>query len=125
MFKLTIDQKNFLEAQLRKAREASERNRLCVILGHDEGLTIEELSKVLRISHTTICKYLSDFNSKQKTKNDPRGGSKAKLTEEQTETLLKHLSETTYLKIKHICVYIKKIYGVTYSRNGIDRWLQD
>lgn len=124
MFKLTINQRIDLEIELKKAREASERNRLCVILGHDDGLSIEALSKALRISHATVCNYLKDFVSGCKTKNDLRGGAESKLIDEQSGALLKHLSETTYLKVKHICAYVKENYSVTYSRSGMTKWLQ-
>lgn len=124
MKKLTIQQKNVLEVKLRKAKEASERNRLCVILGHNDGHTIEDLSKVLRISHATVCNYLKDFDSEEKTENDLRGGAEPKLTEEQSSSLLKHLTEVTYLKVKHICGYVRKIFGVVYSRSGMTKWLQ-
>lgn len=124
MHKFTIDQKNILESQLRKAREASERNRLCVILGHNDGLSIAELAKVLRLSHATICGYLEDFNREQKSKNDPRGGSESKLTEEQSQALSRHLSETTYLKVRSICAYVQREFGVVYSRAGMTVWLQ-
>jgi len=74
MLKLTANQRIILETGLKKAREASERNRLCVILGHDDGLSIDQLAKALRISHATVCNYLKDYDSEQKTKNDSRGG---------------------------------------------------
>jgi transposase len=124
MLKLTVDQKNILESKLRKAREASERNRLCVILGHDEGLTIDELSQALRISRATVCNYLKDFFSEQKTKNNFRGGAEPKLTDIQSGELLRHLTETTYLKVKHICAYVKQKYNESYSRSGMTKWLQ-
>jgi transposase len=125
MLKLTVDQKSILETRLRKARDASERNRLCVILGHHDGLTIKALAKALRISHATVCNYLRDFETDQKTKNDPRGGAESKLTKEQSETLSKHLAETTYLKVKHICAYVRKNYSVAYSRSGMTKWLEE
>jgi transposase len=124
MLKLTGDQKNILELQLRKSRDASERNRLCVILGHNDGLAIAELAKVLRLSHATICGYLEDFNREQKSRNDSRGGSDSKLTEEQSQALSRHLSETTYLKVRPICAYVQKKFGITYSRTGMTAWLQ-
>lgn len=124
MKKLSIDKKKILEVELKKARDASERNRLCVILGHDDGLSIEELAKALRIAHATVCNYLRDFDCEQKTKNDPRGGKEPKLTEKQSEELLNHLNKTTYLKAKHICAYVQKTYGVSYSRSGMTKWLQ-
>jgi transposase len=124
MLKLTSDQKNTLEFQLRKAREASERNRLCVILGHNEGLSIAELAKVLRLSHSTVCKYLDDFDHEQKTKNSSRGGLDPKLNEDQSQALSMHLSETTYLKVRSICAYVQEKFKVTYSRSGMTAWLQ-
>lgn len=125
MIKLTASQKTFLEAGLKKAREASERNRFCVILGHDDGLTIGELAKALRLSPATVCNYLKDYESEQKTKHDLKGGTESKLTEDQSQSLLSHLTETTYLKAKQICAYVKKNYDVTYSRSGMTAWLQE
>lgn len=124
MFKLTHDQKNTLEQQLRKARDVSERNRICVVLGHAEGWTIEELSKVLRVSHATVYNYLKDFDSNEKTKNDPRGGSESKLSEEQSQSLLRHLETITYLKVKGIIGYVERVYGIFYSRSGMTDWLR-
>jgi transposase len=125
MLKIPTDQKVNLEAKLKKAREASERNRLCVVLGHDEGLSIDELAKALRLSHATICNYLKDYESEQKTDHDPKGGGRLKLSQEQSESLVKHLNETTYLKVKQIRAYVEKQYGVTYSRSGMTAWLQE
>ena len=125
MIKLTASQKISLEAGLKKAREASERNRFCVILGHDDGLTISELAMALRLSPATICNYLKDYESEQKTKHDPKGGTKSKLTEDQSQSLLIHLAETTYVKVKQICAHVKKNYGVSYSRSGMTSWLQE
>lgn len=124
MNKLTVEQKRTFEIGLRKTRDVAERNRLCVILGHDEGLTIEELSRALRLSHSTICNYLKDYDSEQKTKNDPKGGSTPKLTQNQSQSLLRHLSETTYLRVKSICAFVRKTFDVVYSRSGMTFWLQ-
>ena len=113
-----------LEIQLRKTREVSERTQLCVILGYDDGLSIEELGRVLRISQATVYAYLNAFKNSDKTKNDPIGGSKPKLTSEQAEELEKHLKETTYLKVKHICEYVEETYRVKMSRSGMTNWLK-
>src|SRR5262245_16830791 len=100
MHKLTYEEKQILEAKLKKARDASERNRLCVILGYDAGHTLEKLADILRIDQSTVYNYLKDYDSDQKTKNSPRGGTKSKLTETQSRSLIKHLTDTTYLKVK-------------------------
>jgi transposase len=124
MKKLTNDQKIALELQLKRARDASERNRLCVILGHNEGLSIEVLAKALRLSHSTVCAYLNDFDSKEKTQHAPKGGMDPKLTDEQSQSLSKHLNENTYLKVKFIRAYVRKEFGVLFSRSGMTSWLQ-
>lgn len=121
---LTTDQKKMLELRLKMAKDISERNRLCVILGRNDGVSLEDLALVLRISLATVYNYLDDFDSEQKTKNDPRGGSEPKLTEEQSQSLQKHLTEITYLKIKNICAHVQATFGVTFSRSGMTTWLK-
>jgi len=120
---LSTDQKKILELRLKVAKDISERNRLCVILGRNDGVSIEDLAKVLRLSSATVYNYLNDFDSEQKTKNDPKGGSEPKLTDEQSQSLQKHLTETTYLKIKHICAHVQATFGVNFSRSGMTMWL--
>lgn len=125
MLRISPGQKANLEAKLKRAHEASERNRLCVVLGHDDGLSIDELAKALRVSHATVCNYLKDYESEQKTDHDPKGGGRLKLSKEQSDSLLQHLSETTYLKVRQIRAYVEKKYAVTYSRSGMTAWLQE
>jgi transposase len=126
MVKLTQIQKEVLETEAKKSREVSnKRNRACVILGHDEGLTIDQLAKAFRISHATICNYLKEYKEEEKTQNEPRGGRESKLNQEQSQELIQHLSETTYLKTVQICAYVKGKYGITYSRSGMTAWLKE
>lgn len=125
MMKLTQVQKEDLESKLKKAREASERNRLCIILGHDEGLSIDQLAKAFRLSRATICNYLKDYKNEEKTQNELRGGRESKLNQEQSQELIKHLSEITYLKTIQICAYVKEKYSITYSRSGMTAWLKE
>jgi transposase len=125
MLKLTAIQKESLETKLKKTREISERNRVCVILGHDEGITIDQLAKSLRLSHATICNYLKEYTEQEKTKNGPKGGKESKLNQQQSKELIDHLTETTYVKAVQICTYVKEKYGITYSRSGMTAWLKD
>jgi len=126
MLKLTQVQKEVLESEAKKSREISnKRNRACIILGHDEGLTIDQLAKVFRLSHATICNYLKDYRAEEKIQNELRGGRESKLNQEQSQELIKHLSEITYLKTIQICAYVKEKYGITYSRSGMTAWLKD
>lgn len=121
---LSIAERANLEKQLKRPRDYSERNRLCVILGYDDGVSIEELAKILRLNFATVYEYLREYDSSHKTKSDPRGGSDPKLSEEQTQTLLKHLMETTYLKVKQVIAYVSLQYKILYSRSGMTDWLR-
>jgi len=123
MKKLSIDEKAELEKQLKTAKDCFERNRLCVILGYDEGMSKVTLSHTLRISGHTVDSYLREYDSQNKTGSSPRGGSESKLSQDQTESLLKHLLEKTYLKVKGIIAYVHDQYGVKYSRSGMTDWL--
>lgn len=124
-YKLTVEEKQILELSLKQCRQVNDRNRLCVILGHYEGHSVEELSKILRISPASIYKYLSDYQTSQKLKNNSRGGSCTKLNKEESEGLIKHLEENTYSKVKVICQYVKDKYGIIYSRSGMNAWLKE
>lgn len=123
MKKLTLEEREHLEDLLRRSKDVLERNRLCVILGYDEGITKISLAKTLRISPHTVDAYLREYKSKNKTSNKPRGGSDSKLCDEQKLTLLRHLQETTYLKVQAICAYVTKAFGIHYTRTGMRDWL--
>ena len=120
---LSEPEKKDLEAALKLAKDASEWKRIFVILSYNEGQSVEELARLTRLSRWTIEEYLKQYNSHNKTKNDPGGGSASKLTHEETHTLEKHLSQTTYLKVNGIVAYVRKTFGKQYSRSGMTKWL--
>lgn len=123
MKKLTPNERSDLERRLKKPKDFTERNRLCVILGYDDGLEKNVLAATLRISSYTVEEYLRDYHFKGKTHNDPRGGRETKLSDDEEKHLLDHLKATTYLKVKPIIDYVFKKFGVFYSRTGLRDWL--
>lgn len=125
MQKLMRAERRQLDRMLRKARDANERNRLCVILGYDEGCSVESLATVLRITNATVYNYLNDFRNKKKTKSIPNPGRPPKLNKDQSEHLKKHLSETTYLRVKDICAYVKGSFAISMSRSSMTNWLKE
>jgi transposase len=120
---LTETERSTLERELKQSRDAGDWRRIFVILSYDEGMSIEELAKLTRLSPWTVEEYLKKYSSQNKTKNDPRGGSASKLSEKEGEKLEEHLSRTTYLKVKDIVAYVKKKFGKQYSRSGMTAWL--
>ena len=125
MNRLSASQKMELGQRLKRSRDVDERNRLCVILGYDEGASVGELASILRITRQTVYRYLDDFEIKQKLRNDPRGGRKAKLDNGQSMALKDHLSKVTYFTVKEICNYVKTAFGVSLSRSRMTAWLHE
>lgn len=101
---LTTNERSSLECDLKKTKDAAEWKRLFVILGFDEGQSIDELALHTRLSKWTVEEYLKEYSSQNKTKNDPRGGSSSKLDKTEAHELELHLSKTTYLKVKNIVI---------------------
>lgn len=123
MKKLSTDERIELEKQLKIAKDCFERNRVCVILGYDEGISKVMLSHTLRISGHTVDNYLREYNSQNKTSSTPRGGKDSKLSEGQQKELVKHLEDNTYLKVNAICAYVNEKFGIQYTRTGMRDWL--
>jgi transposase len=124
MKKLQSAQRSAFEIQVKKTRDVNERNRLCVVLARDEGLEPDLIAQVLRLSRTSVYDYLREYESKEKTQHDSKGGSESKLLKIQTEELLQHLSQYTYRRVKDICAHVLKTYGITYSIGGMTFWLR-
>lgn len=120
---LTTEERSLLEREMKGTRDAASWKRIFVILSYDEGMTVAELAQLTRLSPWTVEEYLKEYSARNKTKNDPRGGSSSKLTEREAAKLEDHLSKTTYLKVKSIVSYVKKTFGKQYSRTGMTEWL--
>jgi transposase len=120
---LSHETKLQLERRVRQTRDKHEHTRLCVILARSEGMSIEAIAQAHRISVSSVFKYLADYEKENKTQHKPRGGTESKLHKDQTQELLLHLQQVTYLYTKDICRYVKARYGVEYSRSGMNNWL--
>lgn len=124
MKKLTYYQKIQLESRFKISRDLNERDRIRVVLSFDNGVSVEELAKILMLSQSAIRKYISDYDEKKKICNDPKGGSDFRLTIEESQMLNQHLSDNTYLKVRHICEYVEEIFHKKFSRSGMTAWLK-
>lgn len=121
---LTTEERSLLEREMKQTRDASSWRRIFVILSYDEGMTVAEIAQLIRLSPWTVEEYLKEYSAKNKTKNDPRGGSSSKLTESEAVELEQHLAKTTYLKVNSIVSYVSHTFGKQYSRTGMTEWLQ-
>ena len=51
-------------------------------------------------------------------------GSVSKLNNDQTQALIAHLKEHTYLTVIAVIDYVDRVYGVLYSLSGMTAWLK-
>lgn len=112
-----------LERRVRQTRDVGERLRLCVILARSEGVSPEIIAQTHRISVSSVYQYLSEFEKENKTQHEARGGTESKLSREQSQELLLHLQQVTYLSTKDICKHVRDMYEVEYTRSGMNNWL--
>jgi len=118
---LSKSEKSHLELLHTSTKEGKQRDRLKAVLLRSEGWTIPMISQALRIHERTVNRHLTDYKEgKLSTEN---GGSESRLTEQQTEELIAHLSENTYHYIHEITDYVRRVYGITYSIPGLNKWL--
>jgi transposase len=119
---LTPEQKIALEARHKKARDGRERDRIKAVLLRSEGWSIANIAQALRKSEASITRHIGDYAKRLKLK-PAGGGSASHLNTEQTQQLVAHLSDITYLHTHQIVAYIQKTWKVTYSVSGLNKWL--
>ena len=119
---LTLTQKSRLELRHNETHDGRERDRIKAILLRAEGWTLSMISQALRKHESSIARYIDEYKVSKKLSLSS-GGSSSKLTEKQTQKLITHLTENTYLDQKHIIDHIHKTWNITYSIPGINKWL--
>ena len=120
--KLTESEKQELGRQHKLSRDKRVADRIKAVLLTDEGWSQQDIAQALRIRHETVHDHLSDYIKERKLKPES-GGSKSKLSDEQSAELISHLEAETYLKARGICDYVKNQYGVEYTVAGMPNWL--
>ena len=120
---LTKEQKRALELAHAQERDKLVSDRIKAVLLRDEGWTIRQIAQALRLHEDTISRHIQDYLVKEKLSPNYRGSSE-KLTDEQSEKLIAHLEENTYLKVSDICAHVESSYGVEYTVAGLTNWLK-
>jgi transposase len=104
-------------------RDGRIRDRIKAVLLHDQGYSYTEIAKILLVDDETIRRHVADYEREEKL-HCANGGSESHLTDKQTEELIAHLEEKTYLQVNEIVLYVKEKYKVTYTQSGMTKWLK-
>lgn len=122
---LTEEQIGILREAHYSCRYRKSADRIKAILLLHDGLSYEEVAKILMLDDITIRRY-----EKQYEKVGVDGliecryfGSKGLLTKVQEMGLTTHLKQQTYQTVKEICLYAQKHYHKSYSVEGMTHLL--
>lgn len=121
--KLSSKERERLVQRHRKERDGRIRDRIKAVLAYDDGYSYSEIARILLLDDETIRRHIDDYKREQKL-NPTNGGSDSNLNEKETNELLRHLREITYLYVKDICEYVLKTYQKKYSVSGMTKWLK-
>ena len=119
---LTTKERTRLIERHRREQNSRVRDRIKAVLAYDDGYNYSEIARILLLDDETIRRHINDYQRENKLEIES-GGSDGKLSEQETQQLLGHLQEMTYLYVKDICRYVQDIYGKKYSVSGMTKWL--
>jgi len=119
---LTSLEKEDLEKRHKRERDRRIADRIKAVLLHCEGWSQLEISQALRIRPETVHEHLECYKRSQKLVPE-NGGSAGRLNPVQTEDLISHLEEHTYVKVGEICAFVKERYQVDFTISGMNSWL--
>jgi len=103
-------------------REQKECDRIKAILLRNKDWSLAKIAEALLIHEKSIKRYVDDYLNNDKLKPES-GASNSYLSDTQTQCLIVHLCEVTYLHQHQIIAYIQKTFGIKYSVPGINKWL--
>lgn len=119
---LTDENRVALRTQHRQEKNRRTADRIKAVLLSDKGWTYRQISEALLIDEQTISRHVDEYKDNQKL-TVSSGGSMSKLDAVQTEALIAHLEHVTYMKVREICVHVRKTYGISYTIQGLTSWM--
>jgi transposase len=119
---LTSKQIKVLTQRHKVCREQKECDRIKAIILRNKDWSLAKIAEALLIHEKSIKRYIDDYLDNGKLKPES-GGSNSYLNDEQTQRLIVHLCDVTYLHQHQIIAYIQKTFGIKYSVPGINKWL--
>jgi transposase len=120
---LTPQDRESLRLKHRSMKDGRTRDRIKAVLLSDKGWTFKAIAEALLLDEETISQHVNDSINTQKLSLQV-GGSQSKLDASQTQALVRHIEENTYLKISDICVHVQEAYGMSYTVSGMRSWLK-
>lgn len=115
---LPPNQRSELKAHHRCERDRRVCDRIKAVLLYDKGWTYQMIGEALLLDDQTVGNYVKAYREYGKLKHES-GGSSGKLTQKESQELVKHLELILYLHIKDICAYVKETYTVA----GMQSWM--
>jgi transposase len=112
-----------LLARHRRERDRRVADRIKAVLLRDDGLSYEEIARVLFLSDEGVRRQIEDYLNKNGKLQPENGGSEARLSDEQGQKLVAHLEDTLYVRTRDIVAYVFETFGVRYSVRGLTAWL--
>jgi transposase len=106
--KLTPAERVALLLLHKKERDGRVRDRIKAVIAYDDGYTYSEIARILLLDDETIRRHIDAYHSEKKLSTG-NGGSDGKLTDSESRELIEHLQEITYLYVKDICEYVKRL----------------
>ena len=98
-WKLTDKQRQDLIQRHRQERDKRICDRIKAVLAFDDGYSYSEIARLLLLDDETIRRHINDYQQENKLMTH-NGGSNGKLNDRETQELIKHLAEVTYLPLR-------------------------
>jgi transposase len=115
-------QRSALKERHRQEKSRRVADRIKAVLLANKGWTYRQIAEALLLDEQTISRHVEEYLEKKKLRLNS-GGSESKLDKKQTEDLISHLEQMTYVKVADIIAYIQRTYGVSYTVQGMTSWM--
>lgn len=122
---LTVQEVLILHEAHHDSRYRKSADRIKAILLLHEGYSYQQAAKILLLDDVTIRRYEKEYRETgvDGLLEDHYSGSIGNLTKMQEDELREHLKDTIYPTVKAVAVYVEKIYGISYSIEGMTHLL--
>jgi transposase len=106
-------------------RERRYADRIKTLLLHDDGMSYEEIARVLFLAETTIRRYIKTYQESglDHLLDDEWKGAERRLSKEQESCLVSHLESQVYTSCSAVVSYVLSQFGVKYTTRGMHKVL--